>query len=222
MRLGVLEHGHRLRARWFLAMVRLSGSEMSDVIKTFLYRPEFFGRAILELSPEVMRGPSYWTAGEREFIARFTATLHRSPYCVRLASGGELDPSDPEAVRPQLAAALGFLEAVTSRPDDLTEDLAGVRAAKVPHDAILDALHVNLIWNIVNRLANAFDFQLREGERRPATERWPERGSARPVGRRAAGCGVRLAGGDGAAAAVGRRDRRRAARALVGVPGEGP
>lgn len=32
-----------------------------------------------------------------------------------------------------------------------------MRAAEVPDDAITDALHVNLIFNIVNRLANAFD-----------------------------------------------------------------
>jgi hypothetical protein len=39
-----------------------------------------------------------------------------------------------------------------------------VSAADVPDGltraAVLDALHVNLIWTIVNRLANAFGFQL--------------------------------------------------------------
>lgn len=39
-----------------------------------------------------------------------------------------------------------------------------VRDAGVPDQAIVDALHVNLIWNTVNRLANVFDYQLRDGQ----------------------------------------------------------
>jgi alkylhydroperoxidase family enzyme len=150
----------------------MSGVESSDVPKTLLYRPEFLGRALLELSAQLMRGPSFWTAGEREYLAMSTARWHQCPFCVeshtemvRIAATGEIDPTDPGSARPELTAVLPFLEKVTRTPDLVwAQDLDEVRDAGVPDAAILDALHVNLIWNVVNRLANTFDFQLREGQ----------------------------------------------------------
>lgn len=172
MRLSILDDGHRLRARLFLSLTaRMSHVDASDVPKTLLYRPEFLGRALLELSAHGMRGPSYWTAGEREFIAMNTARWHECPYCatshtelVRIASTGEIDP-DPASARPEVTAVVALLEKVSRTPELVTpQDVDAVRLAGVADSAILEALHVNLIWNVVNRLANAFDFQLREGQ----------------------------------------------------------
>ncbi|GAB2846048.1 carboxymuconolactone decarboxylase family protein [Lentzea nigeriaca] len=165
MRLDVLDHDHRLRVRLFFSFAQLtSRAPMSDVPKTLLYRPEFLGAPLLDLSAAMMRGPSFWTAGEREYIAMTTAQLLRCPFCVeshtemtRIASEGEIVASDPASARPELTAVLALLEKVTTTPED-------VSAADIPdgvtREAVLDALHVNLIWNIVNRLANAFGFQL--------------------------------------------------------------
>jgi uncharacterized peroxidase-related enzyme len=173
MRLSVLDNGHRLRARLFFAMTTLmSRVPMSDVPKTLLYRPEFFGRAMLGLSASAMRGPSFWTAGEREYIAMTTAGWHHCPFCVqshtelvRIASTGEIDAADPDSARPELRAVLGFLEKVTRTADQVVvSDVDSVRQAGVPDHAIVEALNVNLIWNVVNRLANAFGFQLRDGQ----------------------------------------------------------
>jgi alkylhydroperoxidase family enzyme len=173
MRLTILERGHRLPARLFMSTVsRLSRVEMSDVPKTLLYRPEFAGRALLDLSAEAMRGPSYWTAGEREYLGMSIAKLLQCPYCavtheelVRIAAAGELDPTDATTARPELHAVLAFLEQVTTVPDAVTAaDLDPVRHLGIPDHAVVEALRVALVWNIVNRLANAFDFQLRSGQ----------------------------------------------------------
>jgi uncharacterized peroxidase-related enzyme len=173
MRLTILERGQPWRVRLFFTTLSwLSRVEMSDVPKALLYRPEFVGRAMLDFSAGAMRGPSYWSAGEREYVAVFTARLHQCPYCVtthteltRLASGGAIVAGDAGSVRPELRAVLPFLEQVTCSPERVSaRDLVPVREAGVPDRAIVEALHVNLVWNVVNRLANAFGFTLREGQ----------------------------------------------------------
>jgi uncharacterized peroxidase-related enzyme len=140
--------------------------EMDDVAKTAMHRPGFFGRPMLDFVKEVLRGPSYWTPGEREYMAVFSSRLNECPYCVRvhtettrIESRGEVDIDEVRPVRPELAAVLTLLEKVSRTPDDVSpQDIDAVRAAGAPDDAIVDALHVNMVFNTVNRLANAFDW----------------------------------------------------------------
>jgi AhpD family alkylhydroperoxidase len=167
MRPAVLEHGHRLRANMFIRLVRLlSGQRMDPVAQMALYRPQFFGDPVLTLCAEVLRGPSYWSAAEREYFAVFTSRLNECPFCVRIhtettrvESVGAVDANDSTSIRSEAAAMLPLLEKVTLTPDQVASaDVDAVRTAGVPDEAIVDALHVNVIFNIMNRLANAFDF----------------------------------------------------------------
>ncbi|HJT59193.1 MAG TPA: peroxidase [Ktedonobacteraceae bacterium] len=76
MRLHTVETGHRLPQKLILRMIRLLSGDPDqplDVVKTMLYRPEFFGKPYSELLQAVMRGPSSWTIGERELFAAFTS-----------------------------------------------------------------------------------------------------------------------------------------------------
>jgi uncharacterized peroxidase-related enzyme len=165
MRLDVLEHGQRRPARLFIRLVELvSRHGMDNVALTGMHRPEFWGRPFFVMVSAVLRGPSFWTPGEREYMAAVVSRLNECPFCLRvhtettrIESRGEVDVDDASVMRPELAAVLPFLQKVTTTPDSVTpDDVAPVRAAGVPDGAIVDALHVGLVFNSVNRMANAF------------------------------------------------------------------
>lgn len=165
MRLEVLDRGHAGPARLFLRFARLlSGESMDDVVKTGLHRPRLWGRPFFVLIETVMRGPSFWTAAEREYMAAVVSRLNECPFCLRahtrttlIESRGRLDLDDPSTVRGELRAVLSLVEQVTRAPETVTAaDVVAVREAGVPEDAVVDALHVALIFNTVNRMANAF------------------------------------------------------------------
>jgi hypothetical protein len=81
MRLAQVARGHRLPERIKLLLIRvLSGRRVPDVVRTLLYRPEFFGRAMCAWTQAVMRGPSPWSVGERELFAAFTSAKNNCPF----------------------------------------------------------------------------------------------------------------------------------------------
>ena len=56
-----------------------------------------------------------------------------------------------------LRATLGFLEKLTLRPDELrARDAEAVLAAGVREDALIDAIHVAALFNMIVRLADSF------------------------------------------------------------------
>jgi len=77
VRLPILDNGHRAPQKLLLALTRLvTRSEPVDVVKVFMYRPEFFGKPFCDLVHVVLRGPSDWTVGERELFGAFTSKLN--------------------------------------------------------------------------------------------------------------------------------------------------
>ncbi len=174
MRLTVLESGHRLRARLFFALASrvAGGAEVDDVFKTILYRPELFGGpAWSRLLRSSLRGPSEWSAGERELFAAATSQANRCDFCADIHSctatltlGEEVTPQVVEereagVFRPQAAAMLKLIDKVTREPERVTsEDVDEVRAAGVSDEAIADGLAICFAFNLVNRLADAFGY----------------------------------------------------------------
>lgn len=77
MRLAKLENGHRLSEKLILYLIRVLSLTPFDVVKTFMYRPDYFGRPFCGLAQLVMRGPLEWSVGERELFGAFTFLLTR-------------------------------------------------------------------------------------------------------------------------------------------------
>lgn len=77
MRLSNLDNGHRPPQKLLLGLSCLvSLSAPMDVVRVFMYRPEYFGRAFCDLAHVVLRGPSDWSVGERELFGAFTSSLN--------------------------------------------------------------------------------------------------------------------------------------------------
>ncbi len=61
----------------------------------------------------------------------------------------------------RIRATLGFLETLTLRPGELTSDDAdAVVAAGVSTDALVDAIHVAALFNMIDRLADSFGWDV--------------------------------------------------------------
>jgi hypothetical protein len=78
MRLETVDHGHAPAEAAILEQIRQArGVEPVGVLKTLYYRPELFGRPYSEALDVAMRGPSDWSAGERELFAAFVSSLNQ-------------------------------------------------------------------------------------------------------------------------------------------------
>lgn len=172
MRLGVLDQGHRLRTRALLALIRVvSRRPVLDVVKLALYRPDFYGAGAL--THEAMRGPSAWSVGDRELMAAFVSKVNECEFCVGAHTAtSSLAYGDPARVTATLAdldsapigeplrATLRMLGKLTLDHSVDADDVRAVLAAGVSPEQVADALAVCLAFNITDRLADAFGFEV--------------------------------------------------------------
>jgi len=77
MRLARVHRGHPFSDKVRLAAMRVMTGHAPGVVRTLLYRKSFFGAKFSELTHQVMRGPSDWSAGERELFAAFVSRLNQ-------------------------------------------------------------------------------------------------------------------------------------------------
>ncbi|MFL0180237.1 MULTISPECIES: carboxymuconolactone decarboxylase family protein [unclassified Mycobacterium] len=171
MRLAVLDHGHRLRTKALLRIIRLvSRQPVVDAVKLAFYRPEFYGGG--PLTNEAMRGPSAWTIGERELMAAYLSKVNDCPFCVAAhtatsnlcyadeTAAATLADLDTAPITEELRATLRLLGQLSRQQRIDADDVRGVLATGVTPEQVKDALAVGLVFDITNRLANAFDFEV--------------------------------------------------------------
>lgn len=76
-----------------------------------------------------------------------------------------LDDWRSAPVSERVRAMLAFLEKLTLTPDDVTSaDVAPLRAQGLGDRAIEEGLRVCFVFNVIDRLADAFDFELPTAE----------------------------------------------------------
>lgn len=179
MRLEILNSGYSLRTKALFGLIRaFSRQPVPDAARLTFYRPEFYGAPAKELTHEVMRGPSAWSVGDRELMAAFVSKVNENAFCVgahtATAAGAYRDQAKVEAVLSdletapideRLRATLRMLGKLTSEHEVTPDDMHTVLAAGATRAHIEDALAVCFAFNVTDRLADAFGFELlsREG-----------------------------------------------------------
>lgn len=85
-------------------------------------------------------------------------------------------------VRPQARAALGFLEKLVKRPDELSvADVEAVYDSGVSREGLVRAVHCCVAFSIIVRVADTFDFEIpTESEIRGSAEGLLKRGYMLP------------------------------------------
>ena len=69
-------------------------------------------------------------------------------------------------LRPELGAALAFIDVLTQRPDELmAADAEAAYAAGVSREALRDAATICSLFNIITRLADSLGWDVPEWER---------------------------------------------------------
>lgn len=174
MRPRVLEDGYPLRARLLFRLIRLlSGRPLPDAAKLTFYRPDFYGNAMKAFTQEAMRGNSRWSVGDRELMAAYVSKVNDCPFCVGAHTataarayrdeqrvGAVLADLESAPIEEDLRATLRMLGKLTREGTVTAEDMRAVREAGVARDQIEDALAVGFAFNVTDRLANAFAFEL--------------------------------------------------------------
>lgn len=172
MRPEVLNSGYPLRAKLLFGMIKLvSRQPFPDAAKINFYRPDFYGDPMKRLTQQAMRGESEWSVGERELMAAYVSRTNDSAFCIgahtATATGAlgdhalvhqALDDLDAAPISAPLKATLRLLATITRNEPVGPEDIRDVLTAGVSTRQLETALAVCFAFNVINRLADAFDF----------------------------------------------------------------
>jgi len=81
MRLRILDNGHGFGTKVLFAFIRtVSRQPVLDVFKLITYRADFYGKPMLRVTHEAMRGPSPWSVGDRELMAAFVSKVNECKF----------------------------------------------------------------------------------------------------------------------------------------------
>jgi uncharacterized peroxidase-related enzyme len=174
MRLAILDTGHRFGTKVLFALIRAGSRQpVAGPVKLIMYRPDFFGAHLKTLTHEAMRGPSAWSVADRELMAAFVSKMNDCEYCIKahtaVAARAYQDPARVSAVladletapiEEPLRATLRLLRKLIGEQRVDVDDMHTLLAAGVSRSQIEDALGVACAFDVMNRLADAFEFSI--------------------------------------------------------------
>jgi len=174
MRLEILNSGYRPGTKLLFALIRLfSRQPVPDAAKLVFYRPDFYGARAKKFTHEAMRGPSAWSVADRELMAAYVSTVNESAFCIgahhataRLACqdgarvAAVLADLESAPIGEPLRATLRMLGKLTAEGKLGAGDMREVLSVGVSPAQVKDALAVCAAFNTINRLADAFGFEV--------------------------------------------------------------
>jgi uncharacterized peroxidase-related enzyme len=178
MRLGILNDGYGFGTKLLFSVIRLfSQQAVPDAARLTFYRPDFYGSYSKALTQEAMRGPSAWPVADRELMAAYVSNVNDCPFCIAahtatasLAATNEvmvtavLADLESAPVGEGLRATLRMLGKLTRDGHLSAEDVRAVLETGVSRQQVEDAFAICYAFNVTNRLANAFGFEVMNPE----------------------------------------------------------
>jgi uncharacterized peroxidase-related enzyme len=172
MRLAILNEGYSFSTKLLFSLIQLfSRQPVPDAARLTFYRPDFYGSYSKALTHEAMRGPSAWPVAERELMAAYVSHVNDCSFCsgahtatASLATGNEdmvnaaLADPDSAPIHEGLRLTLRMLGTLTREGQVSAEDVSEVLDNGVSLEQVEDALAICYVFNVTNRLANAFGF----------------------------------------------------------------
>src|SRR5262249_25343345 len=172
MRLEILDTGYSFGIKILFSLIGLfSRHPVPDAAKLVFYRPDFYGA--VKFTHEAMRGPSEWSVADRELIAAYISKVNECQFCIGAHSATASIAYKNEArvsavlsnleiapIEEPLRAILRMLGKLTREQAVNADDMRKVLDAGVTRAEIADALAVCCAFNITNRLADAFGFEM--------------------------------------------------------------
>ena len=174
MRLEILDRGHSFGTKVLFAFIRaVSRQPVVDAVKIVRYRRDFYGGPMGALTHEAMRGSSQWSVGDRELMAAVVSQANECPFCIKahssVAARAYSDPAKVAAVLADLEGApiseplratLRLLSKLAREQTVDPNDMRAALAAGATREQLEDALAVSFAFNVTDRLANAFGFDV--------------------------------------------------------------
>jgi uncharacterized peroxidase-related enzyme len=122
---------------------------------------------------EAMRGQSAWSVGDRELMAAVLSKANECEYCIKAHTAVSVRAYQDEAkvsatlsnletapIEEPLRATLRMLDKLTREHAVDADDMRAVLAAGVSRTQVEDALAVCFAFNVINRLADTFEFSV--------------------------------------------------------------